>query len=163
MLTRCLAQKRAFFKRGRLYRGEFRMVSEREPVRGVLGLSKPDANSCLRELSWFGRAFSSSCFWVLENGLRLVLRTQLVAALPLNRSFSLSSRCVEAETAGSLVDAGACLVRYYLSDDRSCLQLALLHNIGSLQFAILLISNASWWAFKGMGRSGWLGPAPLNL
>ncbi|KAL0310287.1 UNVERIFIED_CONTAM: Cytochrome c oxidase subunit, partial [Sesamum calycinum] len=23
-----------------------------------------------RELSWFGRAFSSSCFWVLENGLR---------------------------------------------------------------------------------------------
>ncbi|KAL0391425.1 UNVERIFIED_CONTAM: hypothetical protein Slati_4566700 [Sesamum latifolium] len=70
------------------------MVSEREPVAfsGVLGLSKPDANSCLRELSWFGRAFSSSCFWVLENGLRLVLRTQLVAALPLNRSFSLSSR-----------------------------------------------------------------------
>lgn len=62
------------------------MVSEREPVAFSGGLGKPDANSCLRELIRFGWAFSSSCFWVLENGLRLVLRTQLVAALPLNRS-----------------------------------------------------------------------------
>lgn len=45
------------------------------------------------------------------------------------------------------------------------LQFALLHYhyIGSPQFAILVIPNASWWAFKGMGRSGWLGPAPFNL
>ncbi|KAK4381535.1 Cytochrome c oxidase subunit [Sesamum angolense] len=56
--------------------------------------SRADESNRRAELSWFGRAFSSSCFWVLENGLRLVLRTQLVAALPLNRSFSLSSRWI---------------------------------------------------------------------
>lgn len=44
------------------------------------------------------------------------------------------------------------------------LQFALLHYIyyNSLQFAILVIPNASWLS-KVWDRSGWLGPAPFNL
>lgn len=49
------------------------MVSEREPL-AFSRVGKLYANSCLRELIREGWAFSSCCFWVLENGLRLVLR-----------------------------------------------------------------------------------------